>query len=140
MKHKTYNSRSEKETQKIAKDFAGRLVPGDVVCLYGDLGFGKTTFTKGIAAGLGIQDRIISPTFTIIRKHGVLQHVDLYRIESREQLTALGFEEILEDQDAITVVEWPEQAYDLLPKKRWDIRLELTLIEKDREIIITQHE
>lgn len=129
----TYISKNDKETQQIAREFSKKLTPGDVVLLYGDLGFGKTTFTKGIAEGLGIQARIISPTFTIVRNHGVLQHVDLYRIESSQQLIELGFEEIIADQNTITVVEWPERV-QVLPKKRWDVRFELGEQSNERRI------
>lgn len=147
MSKKTYISSSDKKTREIARKFADNLKVGDVVCLYGDLGFGKTTFTKGIAEGLGISTRIISPTFTIIREHAVknhesrimkLVHVDLYRVENEKQIAELGIEEILADQSSIKILEWAKKAHDLLPKKRWEVRFELA--EKENERVINIYE
>lgn len=146
---KSYVSYSEDQTRKIAKTFSGTLKPGDVVCLYGDLGYGKTTFVKGIALAFGITSRIISPTFVLIRKHGIknhelrimnLFHIDLYRIENKKQLIELGIKEILDDENSIKLIEWPEQAFDFLPAKRWDIEFELGTRENKREITIAKHE
>lgn len=129
MVHSTYNSKSDKETQDIGFKFAQGLKPGDCVFLYGDLGFGKTTFVKGIAKGLGITSRIISPTFVVVRTHNIqdpkskiqdLIHIDLYRIEGEKQLIKLGLEEILLDKVSIKLIEWPERMAKL-SRQRWDI-------------------
>lgn len=115
-----------KETQKLGKTFAKTLKKGDVICLYGDLGSGKTTFTQGLAKGLGIKNRIISPTFIIVRSHqlkiGMFYHIDLYRVESEKDLEGLGIEEIINDKNNIVVVEWAEKLKKYLPQKRVDIK------------------
>jgi len=131
-------SHSEAATKKIGEEFAKKLKKGDVVFLYGDLGFGKTTFVKGIGLGLGITARIISPTFPIIRSHGKFYHIDLYRIEDKTGLENLGLHEILEDEETIKVIEWPEKL-DTIPKNRWEVRF---LLDKDnvRIINIIKHE
>lgn len=115
-----YTSVSDEETQKIGEEFSRELKKGDIVLLYGDLGFGKTTFAKGIARGLGVKTRIISPTFPIIRSHKNIHHIDLYRIENAVDLQGVGLQEILEDATAIKLIEWPEKL-STLPKKRWDV-------------------
>ncbi len=120
------------ETQKLGLEFAKTLNPGDVIALYGDLGAGKTTFVQGIAKGLGIQRRIISPTFIIQRTYRLNQklpsstsfyHLDLYRTGIND-LEGLGLRELLNSRENIIVVEWAEKMKDILPKKRFDIRLE----------------
>lgn len=103
-----YISKSLEETQKIAIKFAESLKSGDIVLLSGDLGAGKTQFTKGIAKGLGIEDVVPSPTFTIMNSFGgKLFHFDLYRLKSFDELLAVGAEEFLYS-DGISVLEWPE--------------------------------
>ena len=134
------------DTQKIGEDFAQQLKPGDVVLLYGDLGSGKTTFTQGLVKGLGIKKRIISPTFVIVRTYKIatshqplairkLYHIDLYRTETENDLKGLGIEEILNDKEAIVVVEWPEKLRRMLPRKRWKIHFSYEN-ENQRKILI----
>ena len=131
-------SKSAKETEKIGEKFAKHLKPGDVVCLYGDLGYGKTTFVKGVAKGLGLTARITSPTFTIIRTYNNMHHVDLYRIEDETQLAEIGIKEILEDPSSIKLIEWPEKMAEL-PRQRWSIVFEMNK-DSDRTIKIDKHE
>ncbi len=126
---------SDHETKKLGEAFAQALKPGDVVFIYGDLGFGKTTFVKGVAKGLGIKTRIISPTFPIIRKHKNLYHIDLYRIESERQLDDLGLQEIIEDKCSIKLIEWPEKL-QLNGRKHWSVRFELDTVQDNRTIEI----
>jgi tRNA threonylcarbamoyladenosine biosynthesis protein TsaE len=125
--NKTFTTKSFKETQKLARDFAKVLKKGDIVCLYGDLGSGKTTFTQGLAEGLEIKNRIISPTFVIVRSYvqRVLNfyHIDLYRIESEKSLKSLGIEEILYNKNNIVVIEWAEKLKKYLPQERIDIEI-----------------
>lgn len=135
---------NEKETEQAGFEFAQTLKPGDVVCLYGDLGAGKTTFTKGVAKGLGIESRIISPTFSLVRQHelhhqpiGILYHIDLYRLESLEEIKGIGIDDILSDEQAVTLIEWAERMENLLPKKRIDIHIR-NRGEEGREISISQ--
>lgn len=138
---KDYISNNPAETKKIAIEFASILAKGDVVFLYGDLGFGKTTFAQGLAEGLGIKKRIISPTFVIVRTyelkthHSKLYHVDLYRISSVSELKGLGLEEILNDKESIVVIEWPEKIQEKLPKNTISVYFEY-LDENKRKIII----
>lgn len=128
----TLVTHSAEETEKIGEEFASQLKPGDVVCLYGDLGAGKTTFTKGIAKGLGISSRIISPTFTLIRQHEIenrkdirmLYHIDLYRLENEHQIDEIGLSEIMQDLHGVTLVEWAERLLTL-PDNRIDVRIQV---------------
>ena len=109
---------SVEETWALAKKLAKELKPGDVVCLEGDLGAGKTTFTQGLAAALGVPGRVTSPTFCIVQEHQspdvLLVHMDLYRLHGEEDVEAIGWEDYL-SRGAIIAVEWPERAGALLP-------------------------
>ena len=121
---------SVEETWELAKKFAPELKPGDVVCLEGELGAGKTTFTQGLAAALGVPGRVTSPTFCIVQEHRsssssttncqlpttnfFLVHMDLYRLHGEDDVLAIGWEDYLAD-GAILVVEWPERAGSLIP-------------------------
>ena len=109
---------SVEETWALAKELAKELKPGDVVCLEGDLGAGKTTFTQGLAAALGVPGRVTSPTFCIVQEHQspdvLLVHMDLYRLHGEADVEAIGWEDYL-SRGAIIAVEWPERAGALLP-------------------------
>jgi len=109
---------SVEETWALAKELAKELKPGDVVCLEGDLGAGKTTFTQGLAAALGVPGRVTSPTFCIVQEHQspdvLFVHMDLYRLHGEEDVEAIGWEDYL-SRGAIIAVEWPERAGSLIP-------------------------
>ena len=109
---------SVEETWRLARQFAAELKPGDVVCLEGDLGAGKTTFTQGLAAALGVDGRVTSPTFCLVQEHRsgstLLVHMDLYRLHDEDDVLAIGWEDYL-SEGAILVVEWPERAGSLIP-------------------------
>ena len=108
---------SVEETWALARQLAGELKPGDVICLEGDLGAGKTTFTQGLAAALGVPGRVTSPTFCIVQEHrgpSLLVHMDLYRLHDEDDVIAIGWEDYLAE-GAILVVEWPERAGTLIP-------------------------
>lgn len=110
-------------TLSLGKKLGELLQPGMLITLDGDLGAGKTTFTKGIGQGLQIKRVINSPTFTILKQYrGRLQlsHFDAYRLEGQDN--DLGFEEIF-DSDDVCVVEWPEFISDILPEKRLEIQI-----------------
>ena len=110
-----------KETIELGKRLGEKLKPQMLITLSGDLGAGKTTFTKGIGLGLGIEKIINSPTFTILKQyHGRsnLSHFDAYRLEDQDD--DLGFEEIF-DSDDICVIEWAEFIADILPEERLEI-------------------
>ena len=124
-------SHSPKETQKIASKLAKRLKKREVLCLFGDLGGGKTTFIQGLAKGLGIKKRVTSPSFVLMRKYPVkghlvtsLYHIDCYRIKSYKEILDIGFNEILEDKNAVIAIEWADKIKEILPKERLDIKFE----------------
>lgn len=114
------------------RSFAAGLRRGDVVLLHGDLGAGKTTLTQGIAAGLGVEGAVQSPTFSIVAEHdGVdaeghpvrLYHLDLYRLAEPQELASLGYEQYIDPIDAISIIEWPERAGAWLPDRFWLLRI-----------------
>lgn len=122
---KEYEIRSEhaEDTQAFAKRLASFLQPGDVITLEGDLGAGKTTFTKGLALGLGITRTVNSPTFTIIKEYQgklPLYHMDVYRLEDGDE--DLGFDEYFSG-DGVTVIEWAHIIEEQLPYERLNIYL-----------------
>lgn len=108
---------SVEETWALAREIAATLKPGEVVCLEGDLGAGKTTFTQGLAKALCVEGRVTSPTFCIVQEHRgpqLLVHMDLYRLHGEDDVLAIGWEDYLAE-GAILVVEWPERAGSLIP-------------------------
>jgi tRNA threonylcarbamoyladenosine biosynthesis protein TsaE len=113
----TYSSHSEKETKEIAKEFVKTVLPTKVLCLSGSLGSGKTIFAKGIAEALGIEEAIVSPTFTLIQEYNAkvdFYHLDLYRLADQDEFETLGGEELLY-REGITLIEWGEKIGELLP-------------------------
>ena len=112
----TYISHSPAETEALGTEFGRAATSGLVVALNGDLGAGKTQFVRGLARGLDITARVHSPTFTLVNEYGGgrlrLFHLDLYRLETREQILSAGLEEFL-PADGVTVIEWAERIYDL---------------------------
>lgn len=133
---------SAEETTQAGISLASSLSGGDIVALYGDLGSGKTTFVQGIAKGLGITQRIVSPTFIILKTHTVdnksdldtFYHADLYRIETAKDIESIGLKEIFTDKNAILVMEWPEKIEEILPKHTKKIRFSY-ISDTDRQII-----
>ena len=112
---------SEQETEALARTLAEGLKPGDVLALDGDLGAGKTAFTRGLAAGLGYPGRVQSPTFTIVNEYDggrlPLFHFDLYRLTSPEELFDIGWEDYL-DRGGVCCVEWSQMGGDYLKNAR----------------------
>ena len=162
------------QTQQIARNFLasqGEALQGNrseqalVIALFGELGSGKTTFAQGLAKGLGITKRLISPTFIIVRTYSIqiknksirqaqdkkskikdtnknkktFYHIDLYRIDSEEDLQGLGIQDIINDPQNIVAIEWAERLGKLLPKERIDIHFRY-IDEKEREITIYKNE
>ena len=121
-------STSVSQTLKIGKAIARNLRGGEIILLSGCLGAGKTVLAKGIAQGLGIdKDNVISPTIVLLRVHQgkhLLQHFDLYRLRTIEDIFALGYEEYFYSQ-AVTLIEWPERLKFLLPKEFLKIKLSM---------------
>jgi len=134
---KTIISNSPEETFSLAEDLGKKINAPIVIALSGDLGSGKTIFTKGLAAGLGIEEDITSPTFSLMESYQgekTLYHFDLYRIENLNEFDNLRFEEYWEG-DGVSVIEWPEKAGDLLPEKRINVFIEY-IDENRREITV----
>lgn len=131
-------SHGESDTFEFAKNFAKSLKGGECIALSGDLGVGKTVFTKGLAAGLGINDSILSPTFTIVREYDSeicrLNHFDVYRISDPEEMYEIGFDEYI-SSGSINVIEWAGLIDDILPKDRIDVKIE-RLSDDDRLITV----
>lgn len=121
-------SNSPLQTKKIAKTLAQELQGNEVICLVGDLGGGKTTFVQGLALGLGIKEKITSPSFVLIKKyqiakkHRLLFHIDCYRLKRPQDILDLGFEEIISQKNALVVIEWADKIKKILPKKRLEIK------------------
>lgn len=117
----------EQSMCQFGKNFAKKLVGGDIVLLHGDLGAGKTTLTKGIAEFFGI-DEVVSPTFTLMQVYQLsntaiqqisnLVHVDTYRLEDEEQLRDIGIEDYLGEKNTVCIIEWPEKIEKLLENKK----------------------
>lgn len=137
---KKYITNSSLETKNLAKGLAKDL--SGIIALSGDLGAGKTTFTQGFAQGLGIKDKILSPTFVLIRQHKIpstnkyLFHIDLYRLDNIKNLKELGIEEIIKDSQNIVLIEWAEKAEQFLPKNTIKINIE-KIDQNSRTIIIS---
>lgn len=129
---------SHEDTLNLGKKIGDVLKPGDILLLEGDLGAGKTTFTQGLAEGLGVDEFVNSPTFVIINEyfsgHLPLYHMDLYRLEDEAQLYDLGVEEYFFG-NGVSVVEWPEVALSLLPEAY--TRLTFLREGQGREVKIT---
>ncbi len=129
---------SERETEELGVRLAERLEPGNVVAFTGDLGAGKTAFTRGLARGLGITDRVTSPTFTIVNEYEggrlPLFHFDLYRLSSSDELFDIGWEDYLA-RGGVCAVEWSENVSDALEEDV--ISVEICRGETDSRRIIT---
>ena len=132
---------SERETEELGARLAGRLEPGAVVAFTGDLGAGKTAFTRGLARGLGISDRVTSPTFTIVNEYEggrlPLFHFDMYRVVSSDELFDIGWEDYLA-RGGVCAVEWSENVADAL--EEGTISVEICRGASESQRIITVEE
>ena len=134
-------TQSVQETMDMGFKLGTLLESGDIVCLSGNLGTGKTAFTNGIAAALGISGYITSPTFTIFNEYKgnlPLYHFDAYRIADPEEMFEIGFEEYI-DSNGVVIIEWPERINDILPDSFiWvEIKKDLSKGTDTRNIFIT---
>ncbi|MBR3539453.1 MAG: tRNA (adenosine(37)-N6)-threonylcarbamoyltransferase complex ATPase subunit type 1 TsaE [Eubacterium sp.] len=129
MERETYSPR---ETFELAKSLAEQAKGGEVYCLDGDLGVGKTVFAQGFGAGLGITEPIASPTFTILKEYHegrlTLYHFDVYRIGSEDEMEEIGFYDLAGSPGSVTLIEWSKLIEGILPKDRT-----VVTIEKDPE-------
>jgi tRNA threonylcarbamoyladenosine biosynthesis protein TsaE len=127
---------SRSQTEEVGRVLGTMLEAGDMVCLYGDLGAGKTHFSYGVAQGLLVQDRYItSPTFTFVNEYQgriPLYHIDLYRLKDPSELESIGFEEYI-DSDGATVIEWADRAEEELPDEKLNVYIS-DVSENSREI------
>lgn len=149
----TFISNSVTETHTFAKELLSELST-NLICLYGELGAGKTTFVQGLARALGIKKRILSPSFVLVREYKInvkspfdsaqgrrqlkvknLHHIDCYRINSEQDIKSIDLKEIWSDPANLVVVEWAERVQKILPQKRIDIKFEY-IGEKKREISV----
>jgi tRNA threonylcarbamoyladenosine biosynthesis protein TsaE len=135
-------SNSSKETSEFGFKFAKKLKSGDTVLLFGELGSGKTTFVGAVAKGLGIKERILSPTFILHRSHEIqnsqirnLNHIDLYRIKDPQEIEMLGLAEILDEDKSITFIEWADRLKNFKQRKGYKIFFKY-LSDSKREIRI----
>ncbi|MBC7083409.1 MAG: tRNA (adenosine(37)-N6)-threonylcarbamoyltransferase complex ATPase subunit type 1 TsaE [Firmicutes bacterium] len=122
-----YRAFSPRDTRRLGEALGKLLGPGDVVCLEGELGAGKTVFVQGVAAGMGVRGRVVSPTFTIIHEHPgkvPLYHIDAYRLEGVPDAETVGIEECLYGGGAVAI-EWPERIRELLPEERLDVEIRM---------------
>ena len=132
-------SNDEFETIEIAQNFESEKFENMIICLDGELGSGKTVFTKGIANALGIDESITSPTFTIIKEYTTgelpLYHMDVYRLDSDDE--TIGLSDYL-NSDAVCIIEWSEIIADQLPEERLDIKFKV-IDDETRVLVFTPH-
>ena len=131
-------SRSEMDTIELAQNIESEKFPNMVICLDGELGSGKTIFTKGFADAMGIEENITSPTFTIIKEYNgelPLFHMDVYRLDG--ETDGVGIEDYF-SKDGVVIIEWASMIKDILPDEYLSVKFKL-LDENKRTIIITPH-
>lgn len=130
-------TKSPEETRIVGASLAPTLLPGDVISLSGDLGAGKTVFVQGLATALGVDGGITSPTFTIVHEYEgryPIIHMDVYRLDSFQEVLDLGFEELLDPQ-AILLVEWGEAVTQLFPRSYLEVEIR-QLAEADHRLFV----
>ena len=127
----TYTTHSTEETQSLGRRLAQEIIPHTIVCLHGDLGAGKTTFTQGLLEGLGALHPYTSPTFVIMKQYDLpapvrgiarIYHADAYRV-GEQDMASLGFAEWCADMNGIVILEWPERVKNLIPQNVLHITL-----------------
>ena len=136
----TFETHDETGTWEVAAKLATSLKPGDVVCLEGDLGAGKTTFTQGLCAALGAKRAVASPTFCIVSEHPadrfLVVHMDLYRLHGEEDVLQIGWVDYI-SRGAVLVVEWPDRAGSLIPADARRVRISCGAGETSRIIDVS---
>lgn len=131
-----FTSKNEMDTIELAQNFESEKFPNMIICLNGELGSGKTVFTKGIANALGIKESITSPTFTIIKEYEgelPLYHMDVYRLNGNVEGT--GIEEYF-TKGGVVVIEWADTIQDILPEERLDIKFKLVEGNENTRVLI----
>jgi len=137
-------SHSPEQTRRLGARLGELLQGGEVICLEGSLGAGKTIFAQGIGRGWGAVSHLISPTFILVREHRRpadgqrLLHADFYRLEDPDEVWTLGLQDWMEDKQTVVVIEWPERAEPSLPEERLWVRLE-PIDEVRRRLLFIAH-
>lgn len=132
---KEFITNNKEETQVLGEELAGKLKNGGIICLTGELGSGKTTFTQGLLKGLKIKGPHTSPTFVIMKKYGKnIYHIDAYRVKS-EDIINLGWEEMIKEKNSVIIIEWAERIKNIIPPDAVWIKFEW-LDENKRRITL----
>ena len=136
-----FKSDAPARTAELARRLAGVLRPGTVICLDGDLGAGKTLFVQNLAASLGVQGEVTSPTFNLMNLYEdgrlPLVHFDLYRLEQVYELDEIGFYDYAENPDGLVLIEWAEKFPECLPEDHIALEIQRTDVENERVLVFS---
>ena len=136
-----FKSDAPARTAELARRLAGVLRPGTVICLDGDLGAGKTLFVQNLAAGLGVQGEVTSPTFNLMNLYEdgrlPLVHFDLYRLEQEYELDEIGFYDYVENPDGLVLIERAEKFPECLPEDHIALQIQRTDVENERVLVFS---
>lgn len=136
-----FKSDAPARTAELARRLAGVLRPGTVICLDGDLGAGKTLFVQNLAAGLGVQGEVTSPTFNLMNLYEdgrlPLVHFDLYRLEQEYELDEIGFYDYAENPEGLVLIEWAEKFPECLPEDHIALQIQRTDVENERVLVFS---
>lgn len=136
-----FKSDAPARTAELARRLAGVLRPGTVICLDGDLGAGKTLFVQNLAASLGVQGEVTSPTFNLMNLYEdgrlPLVHFDLYRLEQEYELDEIGFYDYVENPDGLVLIEWAEKFPECLPEDYIALEIQRTDVENERVLVFS---
>jgi tRNA threonylcarbamoyladenosine biosynthesis protein TsaE len=149
MKKEIFTTTSDIQTKKLGEILASELLGGEIICLSGDLGAGKTTFTQGVLKGLKVGGPYTSPTFAIMKHYKInfkfkilnlklmnIYHIDAYRVNSKD-LLELGFKDFAGKENSVTIIEWPEKVKKIIPTSAVWINFEW-LSDKERKLTLSQ--
>lgn len=143
-KEKTVVLKNEGDTLNLAKELASSVEPGSIIALIGNLGVGKTTFSKYFAREIGIGETVQSPTFTVVREYRntelPLYHFDVYRVNDEDELFEMGFFEYIDKQDGVCLIEWADLIMDMLPKETLIVEMDYGNSEGERIVKIYSKE
>ncbi|HEY8443758.1 MAG TPA: tRNA (adenosine(37)-N6)-threonylcarbamoyltransferase complex ATPase subunit type 1 TsaE [Clostridia bacterium] len=132
-----YKTTSWEQTYELAKNWAKNLKGSDIIILNGQLGAGKTVFTKGLAAGLGVKQPVLSPTFVLFRQYKGekldLYHFDMYRLSDSSEAIEAGFDEYIGKETAVTVIEWADKVQDIL--KNISYTVDITYVDDNTRLV-----
>lgn len=136
-----FKSDAPARTAELARRLAGVLRPGTVICLDGDLGAGKTLFVQNLAASLGVQGEVTSPTFNLMNLYEdgrlPLVHFDLYRLDQEYELDEIGFYDYVENPDGLVLIEWAEKFPECLPEDHIALQIQRTDVENERVLVFS---